>query len=42
MADRLRAPVRWYGGKGNIVAKLRRYVPLRGRPYCEPYMGIAS
>jgi DNA adenine methylase len=42
MDDRLRAPVRWYGGKGKMVAKLRRHVPLGGRPYCEPYMGAAS
>lgn len=42
MADRLRAPVQWYGGKGNMVAKIRRHVPLGGRPYCEPYMGAAS
>jgi DNA adenine methylase len=42
MADRLRAPVQWYGGKGPMVAKLSRHVPLGGRPYCEPYMGAAS
>jgi len=42
MPPRLRAPVQWYGGKGNMIAKLMRHVPLGGRPYCEPYMGAAS
>jgi DNA adenine methylase len=42
MADHLRAPVQWYGGKGNMIAKLMRHVPKGGRPYCEPYMGAAS
>jgi site-specific DNA-adenine methylase len=42
MHKRLRAPVRWYGGKGQMIAKLMRHVPLGGRPYCEPYMGAAS
>ena len=37
-----RSPVRWYGGKGNMVAKLMQHVPLGGKPYCEPYMGGAS
>jgi DNA adenine methylase len=38
----MRSVVRWYGGKGNMVAKLLRHVPDGGRPYCEPYMGGAS
>lgn len=38
----LRAPVNWYGGKGNMIAKLLPLVPEGGRPYCEPYMGAAS
>jgi DNA adenine methylase len=42
MPPRLRAPVQWFGGKGNMIAKLMRHVPLGGRPYCEPYMGAAS
>jgi DNA adenine methylase len=42
MAERLRAPVQWFGGKGNMLAKLMRHVPPGGRPYCEPYMGAAS
>jgi DNA adenine methylase len=42
MPPRLRAPVVWFGGKGNMIAKLMRHVPLGGRPYCEPYMGAAS
>jgi DNA adenine methylase len=40
--DRLRAPILWFGGKGMMIAKLMRHVPLGGRPYCEPYMGAAS
>ena len=40
--DRLHAPIRWFGGKGRMIAKLMRHVPLGGRPYCEPYMGAAS
>jgi len=40
--DRLHAPIIWFGGKGNMIAKLMRHVPLGGRPYCEPYMGAAS
>jgi DNA adenine methylase len=38
----LRAPVQWFGGKGNMIAKLMRHVPQGGLPYCEPYMGAAS
>jgi DNA adenine methylase len=34
--------VRWFGGKGKMVAKLLRHVPPGGRPYVEPYMGAAS
>jgi DNA adenine methylase len=34
--------VRWFGGKGNMIAKLLRHVPQGGKPYCEPYMGAAS
>ena len=39
---RKRAPVCYYGGKGNMVSKLLSVVPEGGRPYCEPYMGGAS
>jgi|GEM_PF-707412 len=42
LRDRLCAPIQWYGGKGNMVAKLMQHVPLGGRPYCEPYMGAAT
>lgn len=38
----MRAPVMWYGGKGNMLKKLMPLVPPGGRPYCEPYMGAAS
>lgn len=38
----MRAPVTWYGGKGNMIKKLMPLVPPGGRPYCEPYMGAAS
>lgn len=37
-----RAPVRWYGGKGRMLAKLLPVVPEGGAPYCEPYCGAAS
>jgi DNA adenine methylase len=37
-----RAPVQWYGGKGNMLAKLLPLVPAGGHPYCEPYCGAAS
>lgn len=42
MKQRLRAPVQWFGGKGNMLAKLLPLVPGGGKPYCEPYMGAAS
>jgi DNA adenine methylase len=35
-------PVRWFGGKGHMLAKLMRHVPAGGRPYCEPFAGAAS
>ena len=38
----LRAPLKWFGGKGQMITKLMQHVPLGGRPYCEPYMGAAS
>lgn len=39
--ERLRAPVWWFGGKGNMLAKLTPNVPEGRQPYCEPYMGAA-
>lgn len=38
---RTRAPFRWYGGKGNMVAKLRPLIPPH-RTYVEPFCGAAS
>lgn len=38
----LRAPFMWFGGKGNMLAKLLPLIPAGGRPYCEPYAGAAS
>jgi len=38
----LHAPIQWFGGKGNMLAKLVPLVPPGGRPYVEPYMGAAS
>jgi DNA adenine methylase len=38
----LRAPIQWFGGKGNMIKKLMSHVPLGGKPYCEPFMGAAS
>jgi len=40
--ERLRAPVQWFGGKGNTLDKLLPLIPQGGRPYCEPYAGAAS
>ncbi len=40
--ERLRSPFRWFGGKGNMVAKLKPLIPRGGQPYCEPYAGAAS
>ena len=41
-AEKLRSPVRWFGGKGNMLGRLAPLVPNGGRPYCEPYCGGAS
>lgn len=41
-AERLHSPVNWFGGKGNMLAKLLPLIPEGGRPYCEPYAGGAS
>lgn len=38
----MRAPVRWFGGKGNMLARLLPLIPAGGRPYCEPFAGGAS
>jgi len=37
----LRSPIRWFGGKGNMVAKLLRFVPEH-HIYCEVFGGGAS
>lgn len=42
MKDRLRSPVNWYGGKGAMVSRLMRLIPIGGSPYCEPFCGGAS
>lgn len=41
MPKRSMAPVWWYGGKGNMVAKIRPLIPNR-RVYVEPFCGAAS
>lgn len=38
----MKAPFMWYGGKGNMIAKLLSLVPDGGLPYCEPFCGAAS
>jgi len=38
----LRSPVRWYGGKGQLVGRLVRLVPERWNAYIEPFCGGAS
>jgi len=40
--EKLKAPLRWYGGKGNMLAKLLPLIPEGGYPYCEPFCGSAS
>ena len=37
----MRSPIKWYGGKGLKAAKIAKYVPEGGQPYCEPYAGGA-
>jgi len=41
MSNRLNAPVQWYGGKGNMLAKLRPLIPYN-QLYVEPYGGAGS
>lgn len=38
---RLPGPVRWYGGKGNMLAKILPLIPP-SKVYCEPYGGAGS
>jgi len=40
--ERIRAPIRYYGGKGNMLAKLLPLIPAGGKPYVEPYLGGGS
>ena len=42
MTERLRAPIRYYGGKGNLLGKLLPLIPVGGKPYVEPYLGGGS
>lgn len=35
------SPIRWYGGKGNLAARLLPLIP-ESRVYCEPYFGAGS
>ena len=37
----MRAPFAWFGGKGNMTAKLRKLIPQH-RTYCEPFFGAGS
>jgi len=39
--SRTMAPMRWFGGKGNMVKKILPLLP-KGRLYCEPFCGAAS
>lgn len=39
--NRVMAPIRWYGGKGNLAARILPHIPTR-RVYVEPYCGAAS
>ncbi|MEM4360444.1 MAG: DNA adenine methylase [Candidatus Bilamarchaeaceae archaeon] len=40
--ERLRSPIGYYGGKGNLAPLLSCLVPDGGKPYAEPYAGGAS
>ena len=40
--ERLRAPIRYYGGKGNMLGKILSLIPAGGKPYVEPYLGSGS
>ena len=41
MTQRSMAPYMWYGGKGNMVAKLTPLIPW-SKVYCEPFFGAGS
>ena len=41
MPKKLRSPIWWFGGKGNLVSKLLKYVPEHTY-YCEVFGGGAS
>ena len=41
MSGHLRSPIQWYGGKGNMVAKLLPLLPSH-KQYCEPFFGGGS
>ncbi len=41
MTKRLRSPILWFGGKGNMVAKILPLFPPH-RIYVEPFGGGAS
>lgn len=42
VGERLRAPIQYFGGKGNMTAKLLPLIPAGGQPYVEPYLGGGS
>ena len=43
MSKRLRSPIRWFGGKGNMAAKLLPILEtIPHRRYVEPFGGGAS
>lgn len=39
---RLRSPIWWFGGKGNLVARLLPLLDFSTHIYCEPFAGGAS
>jgi len=41
MPKRLRSPIWWYGGKGNLVGWILRHLPPH-KQYCEPFFGGGS
>ena len=37
----MRAPVKWFGGKGKMISRILPLIP-RGGIYVEPFCGVAS
>jgi len=42
VSDILRTPFIYFGGKGNMIAKLKKLIPPGGQPYLEPFFGAGA